>query len=100
MESELLDSLELKSFFRSLFRDALLVRDKLFKWDVIVVLRGLRMVFFELLVFCKLKYFILKIVFLVALVTAVRVSELYVFSVVSGFVKIREDKSEMRFLFF
>ena len=60
------------------------------------MLRGLRQPPFEPLDSCKLKHLALKTVFLVALATAARVSELHALSAMSGIIKIKENKSEMR----
>jgi len=65
------------------------------KWDLCVVLKGLRSEHFEPLDQVCLRNLTFKTVFLVALATAARVSELSALSAEEGFVRIKPDKSKV-----
>jgi hypothetical protein len=95
-DSDLSSSSTLRDYLRNLSREEPNVKLKFPKWDVCVVLRALRRTPFEPLETVDLKFLTFKTVFLIALATAARVSELAALSAEQGFVKIKEDKSEMR----
>jgi hypothetical protein len=65
------------------------------KWELCVVLKGLRSEHFEPLDQVNLKSLTLKTVFLVALASAARVSELSALSAQEGFIKMKHDKSKV-----
>jgi hypothetical protein len=65
------------------------------KWELCVVLRGLRLPPFEPLNEIEIKYLSFKTVFLVALASAARVSEISALSAEEGFISMKEDKSQV-----
>jgi hypothetical protein len=82
-------------FIKNMKRD--IPRDRLSfpKWELCVVLKGLRERPFEPLETVDIKYLSYKTVFLITLVSAARVSELSALSAQEGFVRIKQDKSKV-----
>jgi hypothetical protein len=65
------------------------------KWELCIVLRGLREKPFEPLDKVDMRLLTFKTVFLIALASAARVSEIAALSAQEGFVRIKEDKSKV-----
>ncbi len=65
------------------------------KWELCVVLKGLRDKPFEPLDKVDIKYLTYKTVFLISLASAARVSEISALSAQEGFVRIKQDKSKV-----
>ena len=66
------------------------------KWNLLVVLRGLRQTPFEPLEDIDLKFLTYKTVLLVALASAARVSEIGALSMAPGHIKFKEDDSSVK----
>ena len=83
----------LTDFCKNLAREVPREKFKFPKWDLTIVLKGLREAPFEPLEDIDLKYLSFKTVFLIALASAARVSELHALSAESGFIRFTVDKS-------
>jgi hypothetical protein len=68
------------------------------KWDLAIVLQGLRLEPFEPLESCSVRHLTYKTLFLIALATAARVSELGALSAVEGHIRFTEGKSSVTLL--
>jgi len=94
-DQRLTESGTLADFLKSLKQEAPKEGLKFPKWELCVVLKGLRQAPFEPLNEVPIKMLTLKTVFLIALASAARVSEINALSAEQGFVRIKEDKTEV-----
>jgi len=88
----------LASFLKGIKPELAKVGNPVPKWDLQIVLRGLRMAPFEPLEQASLQLLTYKALFLTALASAARVSELGALSVADGHVRFKEDDSEVTLL--
>jgi hypothetical protein len=94
-DQKLQESGTLADFIKNLRQESPRESLKFPKWELCVVLKGLREAPFEPLSTIDEKFLTIKTVFLVSLASAARVSELNALSAEEGFVRIKEDKSEV-----
>jgi hypothetical protein len=85
----------LADFLKNMKQSVPVTKLKFPKWELGVVLRGLRSETFEPLDQVDLRYLTFKTVFLVALASAARVSEISALSAQEGFIRIKPDKSKI-----
>ena len=95
VEVDLNESTTLADYLKNLDRECPKETLRFPRWDLCVVLRGLRLAPFEPLATVDVKYLTLKTLFLTALASAARVSELGALSAEEGFIRVKDDKSEV-----